>query len=1745
MGRESLIGIRVFQPATLCLCEGVWEFRDSPPSAYGLRASRQGTIRSMTDLRASKISSETPLAQPSGGGSADAVDAVSAKATSARAFDELLAQYRALSDSQRMKGNLFEQLVRQYLLSDAQMRREFAEVYLWRDWPGNQGLPDTGIDLVAILRDRAGNEGEAVAIQCKFYAPGHRIQKNDIDSFLSESGKYGYVGRIIVETTGAEWSSNARNAIEGQQIPVQTIGLTDFRNSDIDWATYSLQAPESAPDLLDRKVLRDHQVSAIRDVMEGFESHNRGTLVMACGTGKTFTALKIAEKIVEKNGDSARVLFMVPSLALMAQTLGEWSAECAIPFHAWSVCSDTKVNRKRAKQDDLADISVTDLKIPPTTEASKLASSLACHVDESGLQVVFATYQSIGVIIEAQKAGGASWRDFDLIICDEAHRTTGVTLNGEDESAFVKVHDNTLIRADKRLYMTATPRLFRAEVKNVAKEKDAVLTSMDDENIYGPVFHRLGFGQAVSMGLLTDYKVVVLGVPEDQITELYQAHTAEGGELNLPEVAKLAGVWNALAKRKNGLFDVSYGEDLSPMRRAVAFAKDIKTSQWVADEFESLVRDHLQDLTNDDVTDNLGVEVRHVDGGMNAVVRGESLDWLKENTDSETPVCRILSNARCLSEGVDVPTLDSVIFLNPRKSQVDVIQAVGRVMRKAPGKEFGYVILPVAIPYGLAPEDALNDNDRYKVIWQVLQAIRAHDERFDATVNSIEYNTGDPTSIIVDIVNFARKEGSEHLNDPALDPDDPSGTSAARPANTGVQGQFVFAPVDWKDAVYSTIVKKVGSRLYWDDWSKDIADIAGRYINLIEQLLEDPTHQDVFARFVKSLQQILNPSIDGAQAVEMLAQHIITKPLFDAMFDDQQFTAKNPVSRAMQAVLDLLGDSEVFVKEREPLEKFYSTMVSRIQEIDNIAGKQQIMVTLYDRFFSKAFPAMANRLGIVFTPVPVVDYILHSANDALKEHFGKTLGEPGVELLEPFLGTGTFVSRLLASDIIEPEQLEHKYRHEIFANEIVLLSYYIASINIEAVYRQIRIEQGYPDEYVEFEGISLTDTFQLTEGEGVIPGVDFDFAENVERLQRQRQAKIRVIVMNPPYSAGQDSANDNNQNLKYPHLDARIEQTYAARSTGTNKNSLYDSYFRALRWATDRIGEEGIVAFVSNNSFLDGNTADGVRLTFQEEFSDIYIYNLKGNQRTQGERSRREGGKIFGSGARTGITIAVFVKRQNCEGPARIHYAEVDDYLSRQEKLDEISAKRSIADTVFAALSPNEHGDWISQRDESFAVFQPIGDKKTKGKGSTPALFYTYSAGLKTNRDAWCYNFSSVALESNMARMIEAYNAEVRAGHTSASASTEATRISWNRQLFKDLDAGKTHYSSASAVRGSMYRPFTQQTVYFERSMNDMVYQLPQLFPTPEHRNLVIGIKQAASPLPFGVLVTDLLPDLSLQGASSGCQMFSLYTWDKLPDDESGQFSLFDAAPETDDAATFSSDSNQRFDFDRPIGEQVPLLLDGYRRRDNITDATLEAYRAHYADIPHPEGEQISKEDIFFYVYALLHHPTYRERYEADLKKMLPRIPMVPGFWEYANIGRELAELHVNYEHIEAYPLEEIWSADAPVDEWSRCRVEKLKWVKGDSSRLVYNEYLTFAGIPEQINDYTIGGRSPLEWMIDRYKVTVDKKSQILNDPNEYFREVGNPRYLVDLIKSLVTVTMRTIELTKALPEFTIEEDGK
>lgn len=1596
---------------------------------------------------------------------------------------DILERFREEARSNRHLGDRFERLIKTYLKTDPYYADLFEEVWLWSEWPDRWG-PDTGIDLVARERET----GEFWAIQCKFFDPAHTLQKADIDSFFTASGKlfstregsHAFAKRMIVSTTD-KWSKHAEKSLRDQAIPVIRLRIQDLEESPIDWSQFDWDRPEQLT-LRSRKTPRDHQSEAIEKVISGFKAHDRGKLIMACGTGKTFTALKIAETMVQKAKDGGTVLFLVPSIALLAQTLREWTAECEKPFHAFAVCSDTKVTRQHE------DLAVHDLAFPATTDPARLARTHAAVCNGQRMTVVFSTYQSIDVIHQAQRQG---FPRFDLVICDEAHRTTGVILEDREESHFVRIHDPDYIQADKRLYMTATPRIFGDAVKSKADEAGAVLCSMDDETMYGPVFYRLGFGEAVSRGLLADYKVLVLAVDEKHISRRLQRHLSAPGEgINLDDAVRIIGCWNGLSKRFIG--EEAKEEDPKPMRRAVAFCRTIKDSKHIANLFQAVVDEYLEHRQEEDP---LRCEVRHVDGSFNALERNRLLDWLKENAGEK--VCRILSNARCLSEGVDVPALDAVLFLNPRKSVVDVVQSVGRVMRTASGKKYGYIILPIGVPVDTPPEKALDNNERYRVVWQVLQALRAHDDRFNVTINQLELNRKAPDNIQIIGVGDSGDDSQDHQDS----------------SDSPLQFDIGFPDLEaWKDAIYARIVKKCGDRRYWEDWAKDVATIAERHITRIQTLIEGGGEpKRAFEAFLKGLRENINSAIGQDEAIEMLAQHLITRPVFDALFENYSFTRHNPVSQAMQKVLDVL-EGHALERETEALRGFYESVRQRIKGIDNPEGRQKVIVELYDKFFKLAFPKMADRLGIVYTPVEVVDFILGSADFALRKHLGAALTDENVHILDPFTGTGTFIVRLLQSGLIRPEDLERKYSRELHANEIVLLAYYIAAINIEETYHGIA-----GGDYKPFPGIVLTDTFQTTEDRDLVDSVILP--ENSERVERQKKLPIRVIVGNPPYSAQQGSQNDNNQNLSYPALDARIRETYGAASKSANVKNLYDSYIRAIRWASDRIGESGVIGFVTNGSFIDANNMDGLRKCLVEEFSDLYVFNLRGNCRTQGEERRKEAGNVFGGGSRTPVAITLMVRQPGHQGPGRLHYHDIGDYLSREEKLAIIAKFGSIEKVPWQTITPNEEGDWIDQRDPVFETFMELGNKNDP---QARAVFSIYSLGVGTNRDAWVYNFSKTAVEQNVRRMIEAYNEEVARYQSACKGlsrdnrpavedviDTDPKRISWSSSLIPNVARGRKASFSKGRIVLSMYRPFSKQWLYFDDMMNHRVGKIPRLFPTPNHENVVISATGIGASKPFSALVTDSIPNLHLHDTG---QCFPLYWYEKHSDSNG-------PAPSPHDDMFSATGSNAD--------------ADGYIRHDAITDWALDAFITHYRD------DSITKEDIFWYVYGILHSPEYRRRFAANLKRMLPRIPFAGDFWTFSKAGRELGSWHLNYETVEPWPLVEE-DTKLNMDPWEHYRVRKMTFAKKgkekDLTTIVYNSHLRLTGIPEEAYQYQVNGKSAIEWVMDRYQAKVDRASGIRNDPNDWCRETGNPRYIVDLIKRVVRVSMETVRIVKGLP---------
>ena len=1071
----------------------------------------------------------------------------------------ILKELEESSHSLRNKGARFELLIKNWFLTTKLYSDNIKEIWLWDDFPyKNQfGGSDSGIDLVL-----HNLEDEYIAIQCKFYKENSEISKSDVDTFISTSAKFfeingerkKFSNRIFISTTN-KWSKKASDLIENQEIPVIRISLNELENSDVDWSKIYLgkQGNEAKKA---SKTIRNHQKEARDSVNKYFKENDRGKLIMACGTGKTFTSLKIAENETNKNGF---ILFLVPSIALLGQTLREWTNDIdkETKLYPICICSDSKISSKKSTNDDNI-TSVIDLALPATTDIDKIVNQLEKIKDKRGMKVVFSTYQSIDVIAKAQEKileQDKNFGEFDLIICDEAHRTTGVTLKNEDESNFVKVHKNEFLKAKKRLYMTATPRLYDDNSKSKAKEGDAYLCSMDDEKLYGEEIYRIGFGKAVENDLLTDYKVLILTLSSSQIPVELQNIIANGEkEFNFDDATRLIGCINGLSKQILDKEGIIKSTDPEPMKRAVAFCRDIKTSKRVTNSFNDYSEEYLSSLKEEAKRKMVNISSKHIDGGMNALEREELLSWLKE--DGEEQECRVLTNARCLSEGVDVPNLDAVLFLSAKNSQVDVVQSVGRVMRKAPHKKYGYIIIPVVIPEHISPEEALNDSEAYKVVWSVLNALRAHDDRFNALVNKIDINKKKPKNIII-----------------AIPDNSGSGSGEAREPEGiyGGQKSLPFPIEAVQNAIYAKMVEKVGDRKYFEQWAKDVAKIAQIQIDRIRDLIaKSEKHKKAFNNFVKGLQENINSSIDSEEAIEMLSQHIITKPIFEALFENYSFVSNNPISSSMEEILNLLLEQQ-FEKETAELKEFYADVRVRVGNIDNSEGKQKIIVELYEKFFKTAFPKLVDKLGIVYTPIEVVDFIINSVEDILKKEFNRSLTDENVNILEPFVGTGTFISRLLQSGNIKAKDLERKYQKEIFANEIVLLAYYIATVNIENIYHDLNNEK----EYKEFKGICLTDTFQLGEDKEELQLVSSSFKENSERVKRQKNAPLQIIFGNPPYTIGQKSENDNAKNKKYPILDKKIADTYVKNSNSDGKRALYDAYIKAFRWATDRLNKNG------------------------------------------------------------------------------------------------------------------------------------------------------------------------------------------------------------------------------------------------------------------------------------------------------------------------------------------------------------------------------------------------------------------------------------------------------------------------------------------------------------------------------------------------------------------------------------------
>jgi len=859
-----------------------------------------------------------------------------------------------------------------------------------------------------------------------------------------------------------------------------------------------------------------------------------------------------------------------------------------------------------------------------------------------------------------------------------------------------------------------------------------------------------------------------------------------------------------------------------------------------------------------------------------------------------------------------------------------------------------------------------------------------------------------------------------------------------------------------------------------EEFKLKVPELAAGLLGLIER--ERRTNQRfirAFAAFTDLCRQTINPNLSTQAVEEMLIQHLLTERLFSKVFDNPEFAERNVIAHEIEKVI-LALTSAYFSRSDflKPLDRFYGAIETTAATIDDFSQKQYFLNTVYEKFFQGFSVKVADTHGIVYTPQPIVEFMVRSVEDILQREFGHSLADEGVHILDPFVGTGNFIVRIMRQ--IPRIRLPYKYTNELHCNEVMLLPYYITSMNIEHAYYELT------STYQPFAGVCLVDTFEMAEGQQM----SLFTQENTERVARQRSTPIFVIIGNPPYNAGQVNENDNNKNRKYPMVDRRVAETYGESSQATLVRKLNDPYVKAIRWASDRIGEEGIVAFVTNSSFVSEISFDGMRQHLERDFDTIYILDLGGNVRKNPKLSGTTH-NVFG--IQVGVSINLLVRRRGAQPKeARIYYASVDANWRKEQKYDFLDKKGYIGTIQWQEIHPDRKHTWLTAgMSDAFDAFVPLGLKAAKSSKQTDvqAIFRTFSLGVSTNRDSVVYNFAQQLLQSRIEQFCDEYNTEVyrysqKAKPKDIDSFVSYERIKWSRNLKRHFRSGDTLHFDERDIRISLYRPFTRQYLYLADIAVDEPGNNWQFLPnsTAEAENSLICATQTAEK-PFTCLVTNKIPNLVMCGGfGAATQCFPFYTYDE----------------------------------------------DGSNRRENITDWALAQFRGQYNDT------RIGKWDIFYYVYALLYHPQYREKYATNLRRELPRIPFAPDFWPFAEAGKRLAELHVHYEDQAEYPLKWLETKDVQLN-W---RVEKTKLSK-DKTQLVYNDFLTLAGIPPESFEYRLGNRSALEWIVDQYRVTTDQRSGISNDPNR----PDDPQYILRLIGKVITVSLETVKIVKGLPK--------
>ncbi len=1355
---------------------------------------------------------------------------------------EALLEINQYAESTVAKGKGFERLIKAALQQHPGEfgPQRFEEVWLWDEWPERDG-PDKGIDLVGKQTERYG--GGLCAIQCKFYDPNSVVPKGEVDKFLAASGTQQFTDRLFIATT--EVAKQGEVLMEKAHPHCALLTVTAMDDWVDDWRRY-VDRPEDLVLRTDKHEPRPDQEEALREIEGGLATHTRGKLILPCGTGKSVIALWAAERLVGLGG---RVVCFVPSLALMGQTMREWARHGDLLHRYVAVCSDATVGKR---QDVPGGAYLHEISIPPSTKLTEVRQALSQFQFDQDMQVVFCTYQSAPVLANALE--GTNIR-FDLMICDEAHRTTGIqsqnnTSKESETSGFHIVHDDERIPARKRLYMTATPRVFTEAVKRRVDRLsdqagyDIDSFSMDDKEVYGEVLHQMTFADAIDERLLTDYELLVIGVSDRSISDELQQE-AQIDKFDFDDVVKLMGCWDALADpttigvdlertRSAGQLDAK----VAHARTAISFANTVKASKNLTEWWDRVVKDQIP--SGDEPDKYLQLDVQHIDGTTPAIKRAAQIANLRDTSRAQFDGnCRILSNARVLTEGVDVPALDAIIFFQNRKSKIDITQAVGRVMRRAAAKAVGYVIVPVVVPEGSRMSDAeVLDGSDFKIVWDVIRALRSHDERVDYWVNNVNALKKNAPIRILDRTNAST--------------DDEDSVDVETE-------QAVQLRLRLDDKIASKIVEMNGDRQFWPRWGVRAAGVCQQIHDGLRRAADKkPAVADSLSNFAEAMRRGIGPQVTDEAALEMIAQHVVTIPVFDHIFSESQFASVNPVSKEIERVLETLRNEDIsFDHELSPLNRAYATMQRAFDGAQNPAEKVDILRQIYEGFFESAMKDTVKRLGIVYTPVELVDFILRSADAVCREEFGYGLTHKNVHILDPFAGTGTFLYRLLTLQdadgnfLIRDQDLLRKYQSDMHANEIVLLAYYIAALKIEAGMAE---RGGFADDqYEEFPGVVLQDTMLPTTQTSPrrLPGLG-SVQDNSERAARQDELPIQVIATNPPWSTGQDDAGEDNPNLRYEHIAERVRETYGAAQvsvTGRSGggNSAGNLYIQALRWMSDRLGAEqpGVIAFVHPNSLANAVSLAGARKVLRDEFTKVYCINLRGNAYTMGDEFRREGEKVFGGNSRNGGQITVLVRnpKRSTSEAGSVYYAEVPDAQRLPQKFAWLADIGVVNNSKEVSAVPiNDQHDWVNLSDGTFGDLLPVWGDSTK---QDSAVIRSHASGVKTNCDEYVYAFSRPELVAKVERLIAAYSSALQTLANSTVPQENAiealtqnkhlTEIKWTETLESSLRNGEIIEFSEDRIREVLYRPFTKVWLYEDFRILSRGKAVSPMFPRAIH----------------------------------------------------------------------------------------------------------------------------------------------------------------------------------------------------------------------------------------------------------------------------------------------------------------------